>query len=414
MTNTYKNLGKVVTTDTTTEKVLYTSGTNVNAIINGIVVNNTDAGSSHSYTINVYNATHVDSDFVATNDATAVWFGNSTLNVYTGTDGLNWTTASVNTNGFSFTNSTYKTKKLNNTYFIYGGNTVATASKSGNNVTILSKVTGLGYPSGGNIQYDVVYQRYLWWNNYNANMWTSTDAVTWTANSIVVYGTPSYNAYVSGNSVLQYVPSTGLYFANEGAGALMRSSDGITWTSNSQVYASALNINNGVLWLYNGNGTTQTTVDGVNFTTISSSSTIQEYAFGNNTYLGVYTAVYPQKVAHSTDAVSWTIDSSQNIYTYYQPPFFANGNFYKSDAYYWKTSTDAITWTALSAFNGIAYISISGVPGFSSTSNYLYRNHTIGNDYTDILRPGITLGSNNTITVIGDTGLSFSVNGVEL
>jgi len=178
----------------------------------------------------------------------------------------------------------------------------------------------------------------------NGVIFTSTDAITWTARTSGAIDT-NIRALAYGNGIFVYGGDS-----DGSSGVLGTSTDGITWTVRtsgvgdenirSMIYADGLFV------LGANDGRISTSTDGITWTarTSGTNQNILALTYGNGLY--VYGG---NSLATSTDAITWTLRSTGigvviNALTYGNGLYVCAGNLGRI-----RTSTDAITWTAVTS-----------------------------------------------------------------
>lgn len=353
---------------------------------------------------NLLGVTFANSLFVA--------FGTSTINVYTSTDGINWTTRTANLTvqprQVIFANSTWVligatghvstspdaitwtarssvlSQTLNaiifaNSLFILvggDGSTVVAVSTAPDATTTWTSRTALFQATACT---GIAYLNSLWlaWSNAGALLSTSTDGLTWT---------PRTTPMSSGTNAVAF--GAGLFVIVGGAGRVSTSPTGVTWTSRTSTTSNSLLSITYAASLFvaafaqtaNTFSMAQTSPDGITWTltpTGFGTSLLQSATFG----AGVYVIAGFGNGFYSSDGVNWTQTdlkiggsglNSGNPTTV----FFANGVFICAAGNgQVSSSTDGITWTLRLSTGGNSLSTIAygaGVYVAAGLSGLLY------------------------------------------
>tara|TARA_R110000868_G_scaffold42198_12_gene143252 strand:- start:3671 stop:4813 length:1143 start_codon:yes stop_codon:yes gene_type:complete len=172
-----------------------------------------------------------------------------------------------------------------------------------------------------------------------ANLYTSTDGITWTARTNAI------------NSTTTCIYANGQYVAGApGTTNMATSTNAITWTvrtptTTSQITALAYGNS---LYIYGGvSGVLGTSTDAITWTarTSGTSSQIASLIYANGLY--VYGTV-GGGLATSTDAITWTARTSGTSSNITNLAYGAGVYVYGGTNSALATSTDAITWTGRS------------------------------------------------------------------
>jgi len=259
------------------------------------------------------------------------------------------------------------------------------------------------------------------------SVYTSTNAVTWTARSVNWPSTFTYPlglVYTDKFVMSAYVTGTALTNRNY----FFTSTDGITWTtrtgaSSSGGYVMSLIYGNSTYVAVNsgaGVNGIQTSTDGITWTnrTLAVDLSSDGYvAYGNSVFVfqgyGPSGSTYRAVIQTSTDAVTWTYRSTFVDSGYPKGLTFANGLFYAfSDPPFGgapsivHTSTDGITWTRATSL--MSSMDTINCVVYDSTNSLLYAcglNGNIGNSSTG------TVGT-SVIGISSDNGATWEVRPV--
>lgn len=420
MAETYKILGQLAPTDTL-EKVLYTSPTWTQTLITNITVTNR-SNTPQTFDVNIYPYSKPSNQL---DSAQIVTYGTTMSDgdkVLTTQDFVTWTESSLPVSrGWA-------------------------KMAQGNGKAILLEYSYTG-------------------NNYNNQALITTDFATWTFTTMPTYS--YWGKVVYGNNIFVAVSNAGYYNATTNTAA---STDGITWTL-GEIYSLGnwnVEYGNGIFVAvdegsldYGASNQSAVSTDGLNWTlgTLPASSYWSAIVYGNNNFVAISGGDYNfQDIsAVSTDGLTWTegtLPGSQwwtdiafgdgrfiavngsdgdlalsfdgivwyNLFQSFNSKYitYIEGQFIVVDEDRAYSSYDGNMWnysdldnSYYKGFNNVVSLNTS-VPYVSPPWVNLYKNATILPNQSEILEPGITLGSQNTIVVKGTSDLTISAYGVEL
>jgi hypothetical protein len=314
---------------------------------------------------------------------------NGANQLYTSTNGINWTAAGVTTAGYSAGNFIYG----NNVFVMWGSTGFAYSLNSG------ATWTSASLP-GGFIASWMVYGNgkfIVGSNGSSGKVYTSTTIpATWVDSNTT---NPTPNSFVGGNNinVAFGAPNTPIFY---GGGKFLGF---ISGTSNVIVYST-----DGINWTSAANLPTSTTWYGV--------------TYGN----GKFVAIGYEATAYSTDGISWTAGSMSALVDdqrRWKTITYGNGKFVAAGDYaYTSYSTDGINWTSNGSFATTwwpYYLTYQIIFPQVSNLNYISYNNTIQPNTTISLKAGYTLQSSSStsgkITVGSTNGnLTFTSFGAEI
>jgi hypothetical protein len=213
-----------------------------------------------------------------------------------------------------------------------------------------------GTNGGTNVVSSLTYQNSLFFalvSGLNGALYTSPDAVNWTARASSYFSNISGLAY--GNSI--FVATTSPIIA-QSAQQYATSTDGINWTQRSLplsgMGAASIAFGNGIFVMPCQNSTAPlytstllTSTDGINWTTRSmpSAQVWSGIAFGNGVFVAV-SSTAPSVCATSTDGINWTVRttpfSSGSVAANIS---FAGSLFFSMMGSAVITSPDGVNWT---------------------------------------------------------------------
>jgi len=399
MPESYKILSQLVPTDTL-ENVLYTSPVNTQTLVTNITVTNRSA-SAQTFDISVYNNIPILNNFVAIKSP---FPAHNT--VMSSTNAVNWTTgtfpSTARWNNLFFANSK----------FLSVSNFETVAATSTNGITWTQTTTPLASTSWNSIAYG--NNTYVLGASSSSSLRSTDDGTTWTAVTL-----PSFNQWrgaTFGNGkfiLIAYNSGTALYSTN-----------GLTWTITTMPNAThgwqTAAYGADKFFATGGGGFAATlaasSTDGITWTTRTMPAVSEwSYVFYlSNTWLAFGAGNSANTTAaSSTDGITWTLRTMPSS-AFWSGATYANGNFYASPgnlssiAY----STDLITWTTSTLPSNAYQIQYGSFP--SPKLNNLYKNVTIAANSSEILEPGIALGAQNSISIKGNSNLTFSAYGMEI
>jgi len=313
---------------------------------------------------------------------------NGSNQLYTSTNGINWTAAGVTTAGYSAGN------------FIYG-----------NNVFVMWGSTGFAYSLNSGATWTSastpIYQTWMAYGNgkfisgntgTSGQVYTSTTIPATWVNSNTTNPPPS--GFVGGNNINNTsgfgAPDPGIFY---GGGKFLGF---ISGNSNVIVYST-----DGINWTSVANLPTSTTWYGV--------------TYGN----GKFVAIGNEATAYSTDGISWTAGNMSALSgsaRKWKTITYGNGKFVAAgDLAYTSYSTDGINWTSNGSFATwfSSYLTYQIIFPQVSNLNYISYNNTIQPNTTISLKAGYALQSSSStsgkITLSSTNGnLTFTSFGAEL
>ena len=231
--------------------------------------------------------------------------GGANGSIRTSTDAITWTTrTSAFANSFS---GTIRTVAFGNNVWLAGA--VYGIRSSTDAITWTTRVDRF---FSGDGTYSAAFANNLWVaggeNSSSANIKRSTDGITWTSNSRILY-TAGF-----GGTIRSVAYGNALWVAGGDSGRLASSTDALTWVTQTPNFGTtrirSIAYGNTV-WVAGGEtGQLRTSTDAITWTTRTSTfgtSDIRSVAFSNNLWVA---AGYTGQLRTSTDAITWTTRTS--------------------------------------------------------------------------------------------------------
>jgi hypothetical protein len=423
MAETYKILGQINPT-TLDEKVLYTSPGNTQTLVTNITVANL-TGSDGTFGLSVYPSVITQQDLPSTTVNKFQAF--TATSVAVSTDAISWTLKTIPSlvdNGLTIIHA-------NGVTILGSADGKGLSATDGTNWKPLTALTSTNTYGFGGGSLNLTHTQIAYGNgifirtgdpNVSPQVYSSTDAITWTLRTLPAGSSPTAIAF--GNNV--FVATNG----NAATTAARSSTDGITWTERTLPVSNTWNqisfVNNQFFAsryaAFTNTTTAASSTNGITWTlrTLPSNTTWRTIAFGNSTYVAVAGNFdFVNTAATSTDAITWTVRtlpaSTNWVSVAYVNNLFVALSYTTTAA----TSTNGITWTLRTMplntyWSGPVYA--PEVTYFNSESVYnIYKDLPIQANSSLVLEPGIVLGPENSIVVeTNATSMAVSTFGTEL
>ena len=252
-------------------------------------------------------------------------------------DNINWITRT------SGTTSVINGLAYGGGVFVRVGN-IGTLGTSTDGITWTARTSGTGSTLSAVIYGDGLFV----YGGVGGVLATSTNGITWTARTsgttsqilCLAYGEGYFDPLLPTTLIKRYVYA--------GAGGVLRTStDAITWTAQTSGTTTVINalLYAEGLFVYAGNGgVLATSTDAITWAVQASQTTSAilslAYGAGKYVYVGAYASVGPPAYATSTDAINWDFRSSE--LTTFSSVIYADGWFLASGP---KFSVDADSLT---------------------------------------------------------------------